>query len=1142
MKNYKSTFSLKVNLREWVCIVNFLLLTTVPILANENLVYSQQTTLTVRVANKSVKDVFNHIEKNSEFVFFYQKGAVDLNRQVNLNLENRTVSEILSVLFKDTDIRYEINDRQISLKKVARAEVPVTKQTGNIKINGVITDETGQTVPGANIQVKETKEGAITDIDGKFTINVPSYKVTLLVSFVGYKGQEIKLTNGKNNLQIVLEENVNELDEIVAIGYGRQKKGTLVSSVNTISNKELSIPVRNLSTGLAGKIAGLIAVQRSGEPGYDDASFWIRGVSTFKGGGEPLILVDGVPRKMNDIEPDEIETFSLLKDAAATAVYGAEGANGVILITSKRGREQKPKFNFRAEGSVLSPTRLPKFMGAKDFMDAYNEAHYNEGKLPFYDSELIAKHASHEDLDLYPDVNWMDLLKDQTFNQRYTLSIRGGSARARYFVSGAYYSEKGIFKSNNLTKYNTNIGLDRFNLRSNIDLDVSKTTILNIDLSGQYLMTNYPGVGTSSIFASMTRTAPNQIPMVYSDGTLSGHKMHSGNRNNPYNQLMHSGYAKEWRTGVQSKVSLEQKLDFITNGLLIRGSVSFDANISSSVKRTKNPSLFNASGRDENGKLIFKEIVAGSENLTETQGNSNDKQIYLETSLNYHRVFNNVHDVTGMFLYMQKEKAFSGTALPYRKQSIVGRAAYSYASRYFIEGSFGCTGSENFAEGYRFGIFPAVGVAWLASEEAFYSETLKDIINKLKIRVSYGRTGNDNTGSDRFIYRETLNQGGGGYNIGFTDGGTQGGVGNSIWEGRFPAPYLSWEIEDKKNFGIDLGLFNNQIDLQVDYFDNKRTNILIQRQTISAVTGFQQSPWQNYGIVTNKGMDASIVINKQLGDWKLSARGNFTFARNKMVEFDEVKQKYPWMTATGKRLSTNSWNLMIAEGLYTEDDFIITGEGINRSYQLKNGVAKSGFNSEIRPGDIKYRDMNGDGVTDEYDRVKDVGNPKIPEVVYGFGINAEYKGFYAGIFFQGAGNTSTVFGGNAGQLFHPFSWGVEETSLRKEVANRWSDTNQSQDVLYPRLRTSSFSHNQTLSTWWLRNASFIRLKNVELGYNFTKKMLKPLKMEAMRLYLMGNNLAVWDHIKMWDPEIGNSNEGMNYPLSRTFTLGLEVTF
>lgn len=1141
MKNNKTTVHHRLNFWKLLLIISFCL-PTFQAYSLTNEAYSQQVNLSINLENKTLQEVFDFVEKNSEFIFFYKKDALDTQRKVSVNLSDKPITVILDEILAGTNIRYEINDRQISLKK-ANKEIRVDQENG-FKVQGIIKDSKGETAIGANILVKGTQMGVSTDANGAFTLYTPSSKSVLVVSYLGYKTQEVKI-DGKSNLAIVLEEDAEALDEVVAIGYGRQKKSSLISSINTITNKEIKLPTRNLTNNLAGQIAGLIAVQRSGEPGYDDAEFWIRGVSSFKGGTNPLILVDGIPRNMNDIEPDEIETFSLLKDAAATAVYGAEGANGVILITSKRGRIQKPKFNFRAEGSMLQPTRLPEFMGAKDFMDAYNEARYNEGLDPFYSQDLVAKYASHEDLDLYPDVNWMDLLRDNTSNQRYTLGVRGGSDRARYFVSGAFFTENGIFKSNDMENYDTNIGVKRYNLRSNIDLDVSKTTILNIDLSGQYLTTNYPGRSTDEILGSITHTAPNQIPMVYSDGTLAGQLMPSGNRNNPYNYLMNSGYTKEWRTGIQSKVTIDQKLDFITKGLSARGSISFDVNVFQKVKRLKNPSTYNASGRDENDKLIFKEVVAGSEDLVETITATNNKQIYMEVAANYHRIFNDVHEVTGMALFMQKEKSFKDDnvtlqSLPFRKQSFVGRAAYSYDNRYFMEGSFGYTGSENFADGYRFGFFPAVGAAWFISQEKFYPEALTSVMNKLKIRASYGRTGNDDTGGTRFMYRETLKTDGPGYNIGIIPGGSTNGAGGGILEAQFASPFLSWEIEDKQNYGVDLGFFNNRVDLQIDYFTNKRNNILLQRETVSGMAGFQQSPWQNFGVVTNKGMDASVVLNQQLGELKLSARGNLTWAHNKVIERDEVTPAYPWMSKTG--IPLNSWNLYIAEGLYAENDFDITGTGKERVYKLKEGVVKSGLTTDIRPGDIKYKDMNGDGTINSYDQVQNIGNPSVPEIVYGFGFNAEYKGFYAGIFFQGAGKTSTVLGANSGADFHPFTWGLEETSVRNVVADRWSESNQSQDVMFPRLRTKSHPGNSVPSTWWQRDASFIRLKNVEIGYNLPKKVIKHWGMDGIRVYLMGNNLAVWDKIKMWDPEMGNKKEGLSYPLPRTFTLGLEVSF
>ena len=1106
--------------------------------------YSQTKVFTIQTVEKTVRQVFNEIERTSEFIIFYRDGAVDLNRKVSVNVVNQSIEKVLKQLFDHTENGYSIKDRQISIykKEKENSTSEITQQKSKIKITGVVTDSKGESIIGANVIVKgNPANGTITNLEGRYEINVPSEETILLVSYLGYNTEEVKI-KGKRNINVMLYEDSKALDEVVVIGYGKQKKNSVVSSINAIGPKELAVSSsRNLTNNLAGQVPGLIAIQRSGEPGYDNSDFWIRGMSSFaKGGTNPLILVDGVPRAMQDIEPDEIESFTLLKDAAATAVYGAEGANGVILITSKRGSSQKPKISFRAESTLLSPTRLPKFMNSVETLELYNEALNNEGSASIRTAEEIAMFGSGADRDLYPDTDWLsEMLREHTYNMRYTLNVRGGTDRARYFVSGAFYQENGIFKEGKQNKYENNIGLKRYNLRSNIDFDATKSTLVKVDISGQYLQTNYPGTPTSEIFNAMCRTPSYLMPAVYSDGTIAGHPRPSGNRVNPYNKLANSGYSKEWRTAIQSKVAIEQKLDFITKGLQWKGLVSFDADMVYTAKRTKNPSQYLATGRNEAGLLQYKKVVEGSDVLSEALSNTSSKKIYFETSFNYNHTFAEKHDVAGMFLYMQKETQYHDNALPYRKQGLVGRATYGYDGRYFIEGNFGYTGSETFAKGFRFGFFPAMGVAWYVSNEPYYPEQLRNIVSKFKLRFSIGRTGNDNTGGARFLYRGTMKQDNGGYNIGFSDTGTLGDVGKGITEAQFESPFISWEIEDKQNYGIDLGFFDNRIDLQIDYFNNKRKNILLQRNTVSNVTGFQQMPWQNFGIVKNQGMDASMTLNQQIGKVKLSARGNFTFARNEIVEFDQVQQIYPWLEKKGTRL--NAHKLYIAEGLYTFDDFIITGEGLDRTYELKPGIV-SGLSSGIRPGDIKYKDLNGDGKIDSNDQMEDVGNPSIPEIVYGFGLNAEWKGFYAGIFFQGSGNTSTVLGTGAGGTFFPFQWGIEESAVRSVVSDRWTEQNPSQSVMFPRMHSNNFDNNTAASTWWQRDASFLRLKNIELGYSFDKRLLNKLNLETFRIYLQGNNLYVWDRIKMWDPEQGNTNGGFAYPLNRTFTLGLDFTF
>lgn len=1015
-----------------------------------------------------------------------------------------------------------------------------------LRVAGVVTDSNGESIIGASVMIKGTTTGTVTDMDGQYEIYVDSKNAIIEISYLGYQTETIKI-NGRKNINVVLHEDSKALDEVVVVGYGTQKKESVVVSSSSVKVSNLVVPTRSLNNSLAGQVAGLIAVQRSGEPGYDNAEFWIRGVSTFAGGTSPLVLVDGVPRSMSDIEPDEIETFTVLKDAAATAVYGAEGANGVVLVTTKRGSVAKPKITFKTEHTLSSPTRLPEFVNSADYMDLYNEALRNDGEMPMFSSELIAHYRNNDDPDLYPNSNWInELLSKNTHSHRYTLNVRGGTEKAKYFVSGAYLSESGIFKSQPNDYYDANIGIDRFNLRSNVDMQVSKSTNVSVDLALQYLVNNYPGTGTSTIFRSMLITAPYCFPAVYSDGTIATFEQErDGNMRNPYNLLNHSGYAKEYRTAIQSKVNIDQKLDFITKGLSARLNVSYDYDGQMIVRRNYNPSRYHATGRDENGKLLYNTVVSGDIGLQDPTNSSNSqtKRIYIDASLNYKRTFDDVHDVGAMLLYMQKETQNHNVALPFRKQGVVGRINYGYNSRYFIEANFGYTGSETFAAGHRFGFFPSVGLAYYLSNEPFFPERVKNVVNKLKLRASIGRSGNDNTGGQRFLYRPTYTMDGGGFVQGIGPDGGLNSIGNGITEARFEAPYLGWEIEDKQNYGFELGLFGNKVDLIVDYFRNERSSILLQRKTIPQIGGFRQDPWQNYGRVRNQGIDMSLNLNQNIGEVKLSARGTFTFTRNKILEYDELPQKYDYQTVTGTRVSENE--LYIAERLYTEDDFIVsTNTNGLKTYTLKPELPQSTLGGLIGPGDIKYVDVNGDGVIDSYDKVRGIGNPSVPEMIYGFGLSGEWKGFYASIFFQGAGSTSVILGGATPEGWFPFMWGPEQSNYRTFALDRWTEENPRQDVLMPRLhKVNNNARNNTVpSTWWLRDGSFLRLKNIEVGYNIPKNFLTKLGIEAARVYLMGYNLAVWDNIKYFDPEAGNGNAGMNYPLPRTFTLGLDFTF
>lgn len=1016
---------------------------------------------------------------------------------------------------------------------------------GKRRITGTVSDENGQPLPGAYVYIKDTQVGTTANLDGMYVIDIdPSDELTF--SFIGYLEQTLK--PGKSStMNVSLQPDSNALEEAVAVAYGAQKRQAVVSALSTITTDDLKVTSTNITSSIQGQLPGLIAVQRNAEPGRDDAEFWIRGVSSFKGGTSPLVLVDGVERSISDLDADEIDSFSLLKDAAATAMYGAEGANGVILVTTKRGHIGKQQISLRVEQNLSVPYRIPDFVDSWDYMRLANEASFNDGLDPTkYPDDLIALYESGADPDLYPNSQWTDLIARTVHGQRYTLNFRGGTENAKYFVSAGYQQKDGVFKKNPESKYNSNFSYDRFNLRSNIDLKVSKTTQLSVDLAGQYTMRRTANRSPDDVFVFMLHTPPHLFPFVYSDGSVSTYEKETdGNNRNPYYMLYQQGYRREFQTNIQSRVNLRQDLKFITEGLSARAAVSFDLKETLYKLRDYHPSKYHAIGRDETtGELILNTVYNGSPDVDQVKITSSgyDRQIYIEAAIEYNRTFAGKHAVGAMVLYNQKERQKYDDALTYRTQGLVGRVTYGYDNRYFIEANFGYTGSETFAKKNRFGFFPAVGVSYMISNESWYPEGLKNVLSSAKIRASVGRTGNDDTGTSRFLYRATFSESGHTFNQGITSGGASNGLGAGIYDLQFENLTLGWEIEDKTNVGLDLSFFNRAIQIQADYFYNIRSAILLQRNTIPGYAGFHEKPWQNYGRVRNQGVDASIDMMKQFGDWKISARGTFTFARNKVLEIDELTPDEEYQRVTGTRI--NEQEVYIAERLYTEDDFIrSTNTNGTYAYTLRPGLPTPTFGGIIGPGDIKYVDMNHDGIIDTKDKVRGVGHPyKNPEINYGFGFNVEWKGIYASVFFSGVANTSILLA-SSNSTFWPFNWGVEKGNYRTAFLDRWTADNPRQDVTYPRLHVGyGNSINDEPSTWWLRDGSFLRLKNAEIGYVLPEKALKTLRISGLRFYLLGENLAVFDHVKFWDPEQGNRNKGVSYPMSHSFTLGVELDF
>ncbi|MFV0537785.1 MAG: SusC/RagA family TonB-linked outer membrane protein [Dysgonomonas sp.] len=1004
------------------------------------------------------------------------------------------------------------------------SEQKATTQDKKIRISGTVVDKEKNPLIGVIIKEKGSPtNGVSTDVDGHFYIDVPNKQAVIEISYIGFKSQTIEV-GSKINFNIILEEDINSLEEVIVTGYGNQKKMSVIGSIETISPQELQVgSTRSLSNNLAGQIAGVIAVKRSGEPGYDNSQFWIRGIASFSGNQNPLILIDGIERDLNNIDPAEIESFSVLKDASASAMYGVRGANGVIVINTKRGHIGAPTVNIRVEQSISEPTKLPQFIGAADYMTLLNELKENKNQLP-YSQDQINKTRYGYDKDLYPDVNWLDeITKDYAYSTRANMTVSGGSDFLKYSLVGSYFGEKGIMETDNTLPYNTGINLNRYNMRANVDIDITKTTSLRMNIGGYLQQRRGQNSSTDDTFAAAFTTSPFVHPTRYSDGTIPIIPY----RLNPWAMATQKGYYVSSLSQIQSLFSLEQNLKMITPGLKSKVTFSFDSYSSARMTRAMNPTYYQvASGRDIEGNLIHDVYSYGDESLGHKQeGEYGNKNVYFEANATYNRLFNGVHDVDALFLYNQQSYD-DGSFQPYRKQGVAGRISYMYDSRYIAEFNFGYNGSENFDKGKRFGFFPSVAAGWLISEEPFLKNKLKNL-SKLKIRASVGRAGNDNIGGRRFAYITTIYTGKSGYNWGDT-----GQIGrDGITEGEIGVSDLTWETATKYNLGIELGLWN-ALDLHVDLFKEKRKNIFMQRSVIPSQTGFISNPWANYGKVNNQGVEFSLTYNKNINkDWKVGFRSTFTYAKNTVEEFDEADAvKGTHRSLTGLSMNT-LWGLQ-AERLFTADDFDTDGN-------LKEGIpAHSLGTAKVRPGDIKYVDRNGDGVVTDEDEGY-IGGTVDPRFIYGFGGSVNFKNWDLSFFFQGAGDTHRIIGGST--YFMPGSGQGLLGNIYDNYNDRWTEENPSQDVFWPRLSESPNKHNYRASTWWKQDMSILRCKVIEFGYTLPKSVIGKVGLKNTRLYVSGNDLFYFSKFKMWDPEL-NTSDGLKYPGMRSVMFGVDINF
>lgn len=1096
--------------------------------------YLQKTKLNVNLNNTTIKDLFGYIEQNSEFVFLYRSEDFNTTKKVSIEVKDATIKEILDQALKDEKVDYDVYERQVVIRKAGEGTV-AEQQPQKKAITGTIRDSKGQPLPGATISIKGTTNGVTSDAEGKFKFNVPADAKTLVFSFIGMKTQELPIAN-TTVFNVVMKDESLLTEEVMVVGYGTQKKGSVVGSIDKVKPAELKLPTRTVSTSLAGRLAGIIAVQPSGEPGYDGATFWIRGINTFAGTTTPLILVDGVERNIDGIDPDEISDFTILKDATATAVYGVRGANGVVLVTTKRGSIGKPVVNFRFENGLTSPLQLPEFVDGPTYMQVQNEALINSGSLPIFTAQQIERTRTGYDPYYYPNVNWMDeLIKPVSSSQHATVNVSGGSEKMRYFVSGAYINQEGMYKSTNENSFNNNVNLKRYNFRTNIDMSITQSTTLTLNLAGSLENRNYPGASASDIFNWTQLVPPVWYPARYPDKTkIPGYPY--GTSRSPEQLLSFSGYSTEYYSRVQSNMTLSQQLDFITKGLSAKLMYSFDANGSANIKRSMSPRPYlivpwsiDANGdpvlKDENGNYNYVDQEPSSNSystylVASLSGQNTNRNMYSEASLIYNRLFGK-HSLGGLLLYNQGDYLSTGDislygSIPSRKQGFAGRMNYAFNDRYMLEYNFGYNGSENYAKGKRLGFFPSYAIGWVPTKEPFLRFMLP-VIDFMKIRFSNGQVGNDQTGN-RFSYITRVEQTS--TNVGFgTNNGYGYGSGQGINITYYGNPDATWETATKTDLGTEIHFLKN-FTLNFDVFKEVRSNIWTKLARTPDIFGFSDLiPSANVGKMENKGFDGFLEYGHQFKkDFNVTFKGTFTYADNKILASGDAIPKYEYQSRIGRNVNSNYG--YVSEGL-----FIDQADIDHHPTQI--------FLGSTKPGDIRYRDINLDGKIDNFDQVY-IGNPTVPKLTYGFGASVAYKGFDISLLLQGAAQVSFMA---APKIFNEVNRGNVYTIM----SDRWTPENQNLNAAFPRLGVGTQNNNYVSSTFWLHDGQYLRLKQAEIGYTIPMRITRKIGSNAVRIYSNGLNLLTFSPFKWWDPE-SKSSTGIYYPVQRVVNVGIDIKF
>ena len=1028
-----------------------------------------------------------------------------------------------------------------------------TNKTYTIK--GVVLDNNNDPIIGANVSVTGTTNGVATDLDGNFTLKVPAGSSSITISFIGFEKKIIPFN--PNNLSVFRVINLKEdgiaLEDVTVVAFAKQKKESVLGSVTTIRPSELKTTSSNLTSGFAGKLAGVVAYQRSGEPGQDNAEFFVRGVTTFgTGKANPLILIDNIELSSSDLSrlnPDDIASFSILKDATATALYGARGANGVILVTTKEGKEGNMKLSFRIENSFSGSTKDVEVADPLTFMKLHNEAVRTRdplAQLPYMESSIAAREQGLNPY-VYPMVDWKSmLLKDNTTNQRGNLNLSGGGRVARYYIALSYARDNGIMKTDPNNSFDNNIQLNKYTVRSNVNINLTKTTELAVRVSGTFDSYQGPMTGGAAVYTRAIKANPVLFPATYApdkahqyaNHVLFGNSGKGGEYMNPYAEMCR-GYKESENTVVLAQLELKQNFDFITKGLKGRVLANSSRESYYDLTRAYTPFYYSSGGYDkytDTYTLMDLNPDTGTDYLNYTPGSKKvSSSIYMEASLSYDRTFKEQHNVSSMLVYTVREgkTGNEGTlqkSLPARNMGLAGRFTYGFSDRYFAEFNFGYNGSERFDKDHRWGFFPSGGLGWVISNEKFWKDkTFAKTFNMLKFKASYGLVGNDNIADERFFYLSEVNMNNA--NRGFTFGTDFNKTYSGISISRYGNKKIGWEISHKLNLGVEMKLFDN-LELQMDYFTERRTNILQKRADIPTLMGFQAEPQANIGEAKGSGIDMSLdyshFFNK---DFWMTIRGNFTYATSEFSKYEEPDfSSTPWLSKIGSKISQPyGW---IAERLFVDEKDVANSP-------------KQQFGTYMA-GDIKYKDINKDGIIDDRDKVP-IGHPTTPEIIYGFGLSVGYKAFDINCFFQGSGRSSFFIDPLRITPFaQPYDPDNEmggkkgNNALLQFIAdNHWSETNQNVYALWPRLSATAIDNNNRTSTWWLRDGTFLRLKSAEIGFTLPEKMSKKVRLENLRVYVSGTNLLSFSKFKLWDAEMGGN--GLGYPVQRVFNIGLQLS-